>query len=41
MRKNIGIKILLMLAGLLAVVFYEITIPIINAVIGHLEILPL
>lgn len=37
MRKNIGIKVLLMLAGLLAVVFYEITIPIINAVI-HLKI---
>ncbi len=32
-RKNIGYKVLLTLIGLLAVVFYDISIPIINGII--------
>ena len=32
-RKNIGVKVLLALFGLLGVVFYETTIPLINTVI--------
>ena len=33
MRKNIGVKVLLTSLGLIAVVFYDKTIPLINAVI--------
>jgi hypothetical protein len=33
MRKNIGVKVLLALVGLLAVVFYDTTIPLINIII--------
>lgn len=33
MRINIGVKVLLTLVGLLAVVFYDTTIPLINAVL--------
>ena len=33
MRKSIGVKVLLTLIGVLAVVFYDTTLPIINAVI--------